>query len=32
LGQGNVVAPMNWFGPKENKDHRDIYCEGWIVV
>ncbi len=33
LGQGNVVAPKNWFGPKEAwKDHSDVYCEGWVVV
>tara|TARA_Y100000114_G_scaffold36710_1_gene32219 strand:+ start:14928 stop:15728 length:801 start_codon:yes stop_codon:yes gene_type:complete len=33
LGQGNVVAPKKWFGSKkENENHEDIYCEGWMVV
>ena len=33
LGQGRVVAPSNWFGPKEAwKNHKDVYCEGWIVL
>ena len=32
-GRGPVVAPKMWFGPDyADKDTKDLYCEGWIVI
>jgi len=32
LGQGNVVAPKKWFGPKIKYDCSDIFCDGWTLI
>ncbi len=29
--RGKVIAPKKWF-PKNDKDTKDIYCEGWEVI
>ena len=32
-GRGPVVAPKMWFGPDyADKDTKDLYCDGWIVI
>ena len=32
-GRGPVVAPKMWFGPDyADKDTKDLYCDGWIIV
>ena len=32
-GRGPVVAPKTWFGPDyADKDTKDLYCDGWIVI
>ena len=32
-GRGNVVAPKQWFGPDyKDKNLKDLYCDGWIVI
>jgi hypothetical protein len=31
--KGLVVAPKTWFGPAyEDKNTKDLYCEGWKVI
>jgi hypothetical protein len=32
LGQGETVAPKNWFGDAGPDKWDDIYCEGWSLV
>lgn len=27
-----VIAPSIWFGPKIQKNWKDIYCDGWVVI
>ena len=27
-----VIAPKDWFGVKANKNPKDLYCEGWLVL
>jgi hypothetical protein len=30
---GKVIAPSKWFGPNNiDKNTKDLYCEGWIVL
>ena len=32
-GRGKVVAPKMWFGPAySDKDTKDLYCDGWMVI
>ena len=32
-GRGKVVAPKQWFGPDyKDKNLKDLYCDGWIVI
>ena len=32
-GKGPIVAPKMWFGPDyADKDTKDLYCDGWIVI
>tara|TARA_R110002096_G_scaffold420317_1_gene625326 strand:+ start:63 stop:860 length:798 start_codon:yes stop_codon:yes gene_type:complete len=32
LGQGNVVAPKNWFGPAITKNSNDICPDHWTLI
>lgn len=27
-----VIAPLNWFGPANNANTQDLYCEGWKIM
>lgn len=32
-GNGTIVAPKMWFGPSyADKDTKDLYCDGWVVI